>query len=182
MTSRPLPRQETKTFLSLLLGWYLLLLHSPKSMKKFIALTLLVSAALLSKPAHAQQAPRPASEEPGIGQPKEQVSRKSKRKASSADIANMQRRMNMNPDDAKRDQQLEVLEARAGSANTSFGRSSGPARQYEKGSGGFTVRKFKASKHARNAMMKKGESRAAPGVDPKGKPLKHKKKKRFLLG
>lgn len=94
----------------------------------------------------------------------------------------MQRRMNMNPEDAKRDQQLELLQARAGgTANTSFGRASGPARQYEKGAGGFTVRKFKASKHAKNAMMKKGQSRPAVGINPKGKPLKHKKKKRFML-
>lgn len=149
-------------------------------MKKLIATTLLASAGLLSKPAHAQ-APLPASEEQ-VRQANEQGPRKSKRKASSADIANMQRRMNMNPDEAKRDQQIEVLEARAGggSANTSFGRASGPARQYEKSAGGFTVRKFKASKHSRNAMMKKGQSRAAPGIDPKGKPLKHKKKNRFL--
>ena len=156
-----------------------MLFHPLQRMKKLIATTLLASAGLLSKPAQAQ-APRSTSEDQ-VRQANEQGLRKSKRKASSADIANMQRRMNMNPEDAKRDQQIELLEARAGgSANTSFGRSSGPARQYEKGSGGFTVRKFKAGKHTRNAMMKKGEGRAAPGIDPKGKPLNHKKKKRFL--
>jgi hypothetical protein len=151
-------------------------------MKKLIATTLLASAGLLSKPAFAQ-APRPAAAPDQVQQANEQGLRKSKRKASSADIANMQRRMNMNPEDAKRDQQVEVLEARAGggSANTSFGRASGPARQYEKGAGGFTVRKFKAGKHTRNAMMKKGQSRPAPGIDPKGKPLTHKKKKRLLF-
>ncbi|WBO84601.1 hypothetical protein [Hymenobacter yonginensis] len=152
-------------------------------MKKLIATSLLASAALLSKPA-AAQAPRSviAPDAPGR-QPNEQVQRKGKRKASDTDIANMQRRMNMNPDDAKRDQQVELLEARAGggSANTSFGRASGPARQYEKGAGGFTVRKFKAGKHTRNAMMKKGQGRPAPGIDPKGKPLTHKKKKKFLF-
>ena len=148
-------------------------------MKKLIGLTLLAAAALLTEPAHAQ-APRPTSEEQAR-QTTEPSPRKSKRKATSTDIANMQRRMNMNPEEAKRDQQMEILEARAGTANTSFGRASGPARQYEKGSGGFTVRKFKASKHARNAMMKKGQSRRAPGIDPKGKPLNHKKKKRFLF-
>jgi hypothetical protein len=150
-------------------------------MKKLIATSLLASATLLSKPASAQ-APRSAiaPDEPGR-QTNEQT--KGKRKASASDVANMQRRMNMNPEEAKRDQQVELLEARAGggSANTSFGRASGPARQYEKGSGGFTVRKFKPGKHTRNAMMKKGQSRAAPGIDPKGKPLTHKKKKKFLF-
>lgn len=150
-------------------------------MKKLIATSLLASATLLSKPASAQ-APRSAIAPEDSGRPANEQS-KGKRKASATDVANMQRRMNMNPEDAKRDQQVEVLEARAGggSANTSFGRASGPARQYEKGAGGFTVRKFKAGKHTRNAMMKKGQSRAAPGIDPKGKPLTHKKKKKFLF-
>lgn len=149
-------------------------------MKTLVAAALLASAGLLAQSAHAQ-APRPATSDEQIRQANEEGLRKPKRKASATDVANMQRRMNMNPDEAKRDQQLEVLEARAGTGNTSFGRSAGPARQYEKGSGGFTVRKFKASKHARNAMMKKGQSRPAPGIDPKGKPLKHTKKKRFLV-
>lgn len=149
-------------------------------MKKLFVAMLLASAGLLARPAHAQ-APRSATEEQTRKANEEGV-RKSKRKATASDIANMQRRMNMNPDEAKRDQQIEILEARSGGgANTSFGRAAGPARQYEKGSGGFTVRKFKASKHARNAMMKKGQSRPAPGIDPKGKPLKHKKKKGFLF-
>ncbi|HEX8427691.1 hypothetical protein [Hymenobacter sp.] len=146
-------------------------------MKKILAAALLVFAGLLSRPVHAQTSSITATE-PG-SQAREQGPRK--RKANSSDIANMQRRMNMNPDDAKRDQQLELLQARAGGgANTSFGRAAGPARQYEKSSGGFTVRKFKASKHAKNAMMKKGQSRPAMGIDPKGKPLNHKKKKHFL--
>lgn len=152
-------------------------------MKKLTATILLASAGLLlGKPAFAQ-APRPAVAPAQVRQVDESGLRKSKRKASSADVANMQRRMSMNPNDAKRDQQVEVLEARAGggSANTSFGRASGPARQYEKGAGGFTVRKFKAGKHTRNAMMKRGQSRAAPGIDPKGKPLTHKKKKQLLF-
>jgi hypothetical protein len=149
-------------------------------MKKLFVAMLLASASLYVRPAQAQTS-RPSIDEQ-TRQTNEQGSRKNKRKASSTDIANMQRRMNMNPDDAKRDQQMEVLEARAGGgANTSFGRAAGPARQYEKGSGGFTVRKFKPSKHARNVMMKKGQSRAAPGIDPKGKPLKHKKKKHFFF-
>ncbi len=147
-------------------------------MKQLLAAAVLVAAGFLSHSAQAQ-APNFPSDEP-TGQANGQSARK--RKASSTDVANMQRRMNMNPEDAKRDQQLELLQARAGgTANTSFGRASGPARQYEKGAGGFTVRKFKASKHAKNAMMKKGQSRPAVGIDPKGKPLNHKKKKRFML-
>ncbi|MBC8084029.1 MAG: hypothetical protein H7Z21_12530 [Hymenobacter sp.] len=146
-------------------------------MNYLLAAAALVSAGFLSRPAHAQ-APRLPTDEPAR-QTTEQGARK--RKASSVDMANMQRRMSLNPDEAKRDQQLEVLQARAGGGtNTSFGRAAGPARQYEKSAGGFTVRKFKASKHARNAMMKKGQSRPSAGIDPKGKPLKHKKKKSFL--
>lgn len=149
-------------------------------MKKLSVALLLAFAGLMARPAHAQ-APRLSSEEQ-VRQANEQGVRKTKRKATSADVANMQRRMNMNPDEAKRDQQIEVLEARAGGgANTSFGRSAGPARQYEKGTGGFTVRKFKAGKHTRNVMKKRGQSRPAPGIDPKGKPLKHKPAKRFLF-
>ncbi|UOG74442.1 hypothetical protein MTX78_20265 [Hymenobacter tibetensis] len=147
-------------------------------MKKLLVAASLVAAGLLSHSAQAQ-APSFPSDEPA-GQANGKTTRK--RKASSTDIANMQRRMNMNPEDAKRDQQLELLQARAGgSANTSFGRASGPARQYEKGNGGFTVRKYKASKHTKNAMMKKGQSRPAMGIDPKGKPLNHKRKKHFLF-
>jgi hypothetical protein len=147
-------------------------------MKKLLVAASLVAAGLLSHSAQAQ-APSFPSDEPA-GQANGKTARK--RKASSTDVANMQRRMNMNPEDAKRDQQLELLQARAGgSANTSFGRASGPARQYEKGNGGFTVRKYKASKHAKNAMMKKGQSRPAMGIDPKGKPLNHKRKKHFLF-
>ncbi|UOQ72631.1 hypothetical protein [Hymenobacter cellulosilyticus] len=78
-------------------------------------------------------------------------------------MARMQRRMSMNPDEVKRDQQLEILEARSGgTANTSFGRASGPARQYEKGNSGFTVRKFKDKRGT--AQQKRGQSRRAPAL------------------
>lgn len=136
-------------------------------MKKLIAAVLLTATTLVAFEAHAQSAePRPA--------------RKSSRKASGEDIARMQRRMSMNPDEVKRDQQVEILEARSGgTANTSFGRASGPARQYDKGSSGFTVRKFKDKRGT--AQQQRGQSRKAPGIDPKGKPLSHKKKHRFLF-
>jgi hypothetical protein len=137
-------------------------------MKKLIATVLLAGTSLLAFEAQAQVSePRPASP------------RKSSRKASGEDIARMQRRMSMNPDDVKRDQQIEILEARSGgTANTSFGRAAGPARQYDKGSSGFTVRKFKDKRGT--AQQKRGQSRKAPGIDPKGKPLNHKKH-RFLF-
>ncbi|OUJ70150.1 hypothetical protein [Hymenobacter crusticola] len=109
--------------------------------------------------------------------------RKAKKKDSASDVARMQRRMSMNPDEAKRDQQMEILAARSGgTSNTSFGRATGPARQFEKGNGGFTVRKFKDSRIG-TARQKRGQSRPAPGIDPKGKPLKHtyKKKHHFLF-
>ena len=148
-------------------------------MNQLLAAVVLVAAGLFSTTAQAQAPSLPAAGQPDGRNPERGVR---KRKASSVDVANMQRRMNMNPEDAKRDQQLEVLQARAGGgANTSFGRAAGPARQYEKGSGGFTVRKYRASKHARTAMMKKGQSRPSMGIDPKGKPLARKKSKRFFL-
>ncbi|GAA3923610.1 hypothetical protein [Hymenobacter algoricola] len=143
-------------------------------MKKLIAATLLAATGLLAHQAHAQATGRPDSEQA------QKAARKS-RKASGEDIARMQQRMSMNPNEAKRDQQLEVLEARAGggTANTSFGRSSGPARQMEKGSGGFSVLKFKDKRGT--AQQKRGVSRRAGGIDPKGQPLNHKKKKHFLF-
>ena len=98
-----------------------------------------------------------------------------KNKGSATDMARMQRRMSMNSNEAKRDQQLEILEARSGGANTSFGRSAGPARQMDKGSGGFTVRKFKDNRVG-TARQKRGQTRPAGYVNPKGKPLTQKKK------
>ncbi|TGE11793.1 hypothetical protein [Hymenobacter elongatus] len=140
-------------------------------MKKLIATVLLAGTTLVASQVQAQIAPRPDAPT---------KSRKSSRKASGEDIARMQRRMSMNPGDVKRDQQIEVLEARSGGgANTSFGRASGSSRQYEKSNSGFTVRKFKDKRGT--AQQQRGQSRKAPGVDPKGKPLTHKKKHRFLF-
>ncbi|MCR5888510.1 hypothetical protein LRS06_12180 [Hymenobacter sp. J193] len=113
---------------------------------------------------------------PAFEQPAAPQKAPRKRKASATDIARMQRRMAMNPDEAKRDQQIEVLEARAG-GSTSMGR--GTSRQYESGNGGFTVRRFRDK--TGSATQKRGQTRPAPGINPKGKPLKHKKTKRFLF-
>jgi len=103
-----------------------------------------------------------------------------KKKASDADITRMQRRMSMNPDEAKRDKQMEILEARSGmTSNTSLSRGSSSARQYDSRNGGFTVKKFK-TKNVGSLRQKRGQTHAAPGIDPKGKPLNHKRKKHFL--
>ena len=86
----------------------------------------------------------------------------------------------MSPEDAARDQQLQVLEARTG--NTSFGAErGGPFRQLDKAGGSFTVRKFRALP---GQEQKKGESRRVQmGGRTTGKPLVHGhgKKKRFLF-
>ncbi len=98
---------------------------------------------------------------------------------SASDPARARRQQQMSPEDAARDQQLQILEARTG--NTSFGAgSSGSARQYDKSNGAFTVREFKVM---RGQKQKHGMSRQAPGIDPKGKPLVHDhgKHKKFLF-
>jgi hypothetical protein len=83
----------------------------------------------------------------------------------------------MSPEDAARDQQLQIMEARTG--NTSFGMErGGPARQRDNASGGFTVRKFR---ELRGQEQEKGTSRRVPmGARTTGKPLKQKKHK-FLF-
>lgn len=144
-------------------------------MKKFLAAALLVFSGMVAAPVFAQIAP-PAPAQPGAGKTKRQQA-----KDAPADVTRMQRRMNMNPNEAKRDQQMEILEARSGgTANTTFGRGTGPARQYDKGAGGFTIKKFKDKRIGTN-RQKRGQGHAAPGIDPKGKPLKHKKRKGFLF-
>lgn len=143
-------------------------------MKKYLFATLLMAGMLGAAGAQAQTAPAgpkgPLFDGPGA------PTTPRRQKATAKDIARMQRRMSMNPDQAKRDQQIEVLEARGG-GNTSFG--TGAKRQYERGSGGFVVRRFRDKSGA--AMMKRGATRPAPGVDPAGKPLVHKHRKRFLF-
>jgi len=94
--------------------------------------------------------------------------------------ARTRRQQQMSPEDAARDQQLQLLEARTG--NTSFGsEKGGPYRQLDKAGGGFTVRKFKALP---GQDQKRGESRRVPmGARTNGKPLVHDhgRKKKFLL-
>jgi hypothetical protein len=86
----------------------------------------------------------------------------------------------MSPEDAARDQQMQLLEARTG--NTSFGaEKGGPYRQLDKTGSSFTVRKFKALP---GQEQKRGESRRVlMGARTTGKPLVHDhgRKKKFLL-
>lgn len=106
-------------------------------------------------------------------------------KASADDVANMQRRMSMNSEESKRDQQRELLDARSGAGNSSLSRGAGPDRQYDKGTGGFTVRKFK-DKRVGAKPPKRGQTRQGGYVNPKGKPMTDKqrsnrRKKHFLF-
>ncbi|WP_400193362.1 hypothetical protein [Hymenobacter sp. B81] len=146
-------------------------------MKVFLAAAVLAGVTLLSTPAAQAQttaSTASTSREEQAKQANEAGLRK--RKSSPDDLARMQRRMSMNPDEVKRDQQMEVLEARSGVSSYSSGSGK---RSYEKGNGAFTVQRFRDKNSA--AMQKRGQSRPAPGIDPKGKPLKHKKDKKFLL-
>jgi hypothetical protein len=101
-------------------------------------------------------------------------SRKEKRAAAA--MAQPAAAKQQTPEEAAQEQQLRILEARAG--NTSFGDGNGAAfRQLDKNSGGFTVRKFKAMPGQEN---KRGQGHQAPGIDPKGEPLKAKRKRNFF--
>ena len=144
-------------------------------MKKLVVAALLAgSAYLLASPtAQAQTAP----DFPAPGSP----ARPAPTPPSSPDRA--RRQQQMTPENAARDQQLQVLEARTG--NTSLGAErGGPFRQLDKAGGSFTVRKFRALP---GQDQKKGESRRVRmGARTKGKPLVHehgsnKKKHRFLF-
>ena len=133
--------------------------------------------------AHAQTGP--ALPTPGQGSSEANARRNTGNNAE--ELARNQRRAAMSPDEIKRDQQLELLEARTG--NTSFGgRNGAPERQFDSNrpGGGFMVRKFKAKPGKPGyAQQKRGMSHPIGGSNPAGKPLVHKHKskngKRFLL-
>ncbi|OGX91433.1 hypothetical protein [Hymenobacter coccineus] len=101
------------------------------------------------------------------------------------------RQPSLTAEEIKHNQQMQVLEARAGIAtgNTSLSRAAGPARQYDTKAGGFMVRKFKAAPGAGKAApgagkQERGQMHPASGANPSGKPLVHKhpgRKKRFLF-
>ena len=102
---------------------------------------------------------------------------------NAGDLARNQRRAAMSPDEIKRDQQLELLEARTG--NTSFGsRNGSPERQFDsnRSGGGFMVRKFKAQAGKPGyAQQKRGSTHPIGGSNPAGKPLVHKHKHNKFL-
>lgn len=143
-------------------------------MKNLLATALLAAATLLwAAAAQAQttapdfptqpaaNAPRPAAKLP-------------------VDAARAKRQAQMSPEDAARDQQLQVMEARTG--NTSFGMErGGPAK--DNTTGGFTVRKFR---ELRGQEQQKGTTRRVlMGARTTGEPLVHKhktgKKHKFLF-
>ncbi|MBO2013059.1 hypothetical protein [Hymenobacter negativus] len=127
--------------------------------------------------AHAQTGP--AFPTPGQGTSEEGARRTSATNAQ--ELARNQRRAAMTPEELKRDQQMELLEARTG--NTSFGGNGGPERQFDSGrsGNGFVVKKYKAK--AGFLEGKRGQSHPIGGSNPAGKPLvhKHKSKNKFLL-
>ena len=101
---------------------------------------------------------------------------------NAQELARNQRRAAMSPDEVKRDQQLELLEARTG--NTSFG-THGPDRQFDsnRSGNGFMVRKFKTQPGKPGYVSKRGMGHTAGSSNPAGKPLvhKHKGKHKFLF-
>lgn len=145
-------------------------------MKGWFAAALLSGLSFLA--AHAQTT-GPAF--PAPGQPTSAEGARRTTGNNAQELARNQRRAAMSPDEVKRDQQLELLEARTG--NTSFGGRNGPERQFDSNrpGNGFMVRKFKAK--AGFLENKRGQSHPIGGANPAGKPLvhKHTSKHRFLF-
>ena len=151
-------------------------------MRIFLAAALLSALSLgAASTAHAQTGP--AFPMPGQGSSEAGARRNTSNNAE--ELARNQRRAAMSPDEIKRDQQFELLEARTG--NTSFGgRNGAPERQFDsnRSGNGFMVRKFKAKPGKPGyAQQKRGMSHPMGGSNPAGKPLvhRHKENKRFLL-
>ena len=149
-------------------------------MNKLIAATLLGILSIGSA-AIAQAQTGPAFPESGQHNTPPEASRTNSNNAQ--ELARNQRRAAMTPDEAKKDQQLALLEARTG--NTSFG-TKGPDRQYDsnRSGSGFIVRKFKAQAGKPGyGEDKRGQSHFIGGSNPEGKPLVHKRprKHRFLF-
>ncbi|MDB5270346.1 MAG: hypothetical protein JWP58_3386 [Hymenobacter sp.] len=101
---------------------------------------------------------------------------------NAQELARNQRRAAMTPDEVKRDQQMELLEARTG--NTSFG-AHGPERQFDsnRSGNGFMVRKFKTQPGKPGYVSKRGTGHTPGSSNPAGKPLvhKHKGQHKFLF-
>ena len=148
-------------------------------MKTLFAATALAAGLLAAPVARAQSAAPDFPTAPAPGTPSAAATRSSR--ASAQELARQQRRAQMSPEEAKRDEQMALLEARTG--NTSFSRG-GPERQLDKATagGGFTVRKFK-SRPGQMAGDQRGQGHYRGGIDPPGKPLEHKHQtqKKFRL-
>ncbi len=85
----------------------------------------------------------------------------------------------MNGVDLHKKRQLEIIEARLNGGNTLAGKPSTKDNQYDNGNNnGFTVRKFRAGKHARKE--EKGYAPPAVGINPAGEPLVKQQRKFFL--
>jgi hypothetical protein len=148
-------------------------------MKMLLVAALLGGLSLTSvSAAHAQTGP--AFPMPGKGT-SEEGARRTSSAVNAQELARNQRRAAMTPEELKRDQQMELLEARTG--NTSFGGNGGPERQFDSGrsGNGFMVKKYKAK--AGFLENKRGQTHYMGGSNPPGKPLvhKHKSKNKFLL-
>ena len=145
---------------------------------------ILLAAAFLSLLATAAAQAQTGPAFPAPGQNSEANARRNTSN-NAEELARNQRRAAMTPDEIKRDQQLELLEARTG--NTSFGGRNGtPERQFDsnRSGSGFMVRKFKAQPGKPGyAEQKRGMGHPIGGANPAGKPLvhKHKGSKRFLF-
>lgn len=138
----------------------------------------LVAGALTLTHAHAQSGapdfPAPAPAAPAAARPVNP-------RLSPEAKAREERRQRMSPEEARRDQQMEILESRAGgTSNTSFSRGASQARQYDRSGGGFMVRKFK-DKTAGTSRQKRGQTHAMGGSDPKGERLVDKRRKKHFL-
>ncbi|WP_201985907.1 hypothetical protein [Hymenobacter rubidus] len=139
------------------------------------------AAAFLSGLSFAVTSAANAQTGPAFPMPGKATSEEGARSTSgnnAQELARNQRRAAMTPDEVKRDQQLELLEARTG--NTSFGGRSGPERQFDRSGNGFMVRKYKAK--AGFLENKRGQSHPVGGSNPAGKPLVHNhNRKKFLF-
>lgn len=137
--------------------------------KKLIASALLAGTGLLAAPAQAQTtAPDFPTSTSASTRPSAKL---------PLDAARLRRQQQMSPEEAARDQQLQIMEARTG--NTSFGMAkAGPSRQQDKNTGSFRVLKFR---ELRGQEQKRGDTRRVLlGAHTTGKPLKQKKHK-FLF-
>ena len=142
-------------------------------MKILLAAALLSGLSVVTTSAAQAQA-GPAFPKSGQGSSEAGARRNSGMNAE--ELARNQRRAAMTPDEVKRDQQMELLEARTG--NTSFGHGHGPERQFDNRSGGFMVRKFQAK--AGFGEQKRGMTHTQGYSDPKGKSLVRKRTNRFF--